>query len=95
MSNSPGLIPSQSQELFLNNNDLPKLIQEEDQVQVFSSQEIDTKIHFSKTSLILLILRIILILLFMILLTSETIYHELLESIEHKLELSSTPFISN
>ena len=99
MSNSPELNPFQSQELLLNNynNNLPKLIQnDEEQSQVLSSQEIDTKIHFSRTSLMLLILRIILIVLFMILLTSETVYHEVLESIEHnKMKLSSITFISN
>ena len=95
MSNSPEFNPSQPQDLLLDNNNLIQTNPEE-QSQVLSSQEIDTKIHFSRTSLMLLILRIILILLFMVLLTSETIHHQLLQSIEdNKIKFSSLTFISN
>ena len=96
MSNSPEFNPSQPQDLLLANNNLIQTNPDEEQSQVLSSQEIETKIHFSRTSLMLLILRIILILLFVVLLTSETIHHQLLQSIEYnKMKLSSLIFISN
>lgn len=94
MSQSFKVKSSKEQKLFIDKFNFKKKpfeLQEE-----LTSHGIDEKVHLSKTSFLLLLLRIIVLSLFMILWPFEMIFHETLQSSESKFfDLSSIKLSSN